>query len=41
MNETVDTNYIYKNEIDKACFRHDMAYGDLKIQQEEQLLIKF
>ena len=25
-----DTNYIYKNELDKACFQHDMAYGDLK-----------
>ena len=20
-----DTNYIYKNELDKACFQHDMA----------------
>ena len=28
--ETGDTNYIYKNELDKACFRHDMAYGDFK-----------
>ena len=28
--ETRDTNYIYKNELDKACFRHDMAYGDFK-----------
>ena len=28
--ETGDTNYIYKNEIDKACFQHDMAYGDFK-----------
>ena len=25
-----DTNYIYKNEIDKACFQHDMAYEDFK-----------
>ena len=24
------TNYIYKNELDKACFQHDMAYGDFK-----------
>ena len=23
--ETGDTSYIYKNEHDKACFRHDMA----------------
>ena len=28
--ETGDTNYIYKNELNKACFQHDMAYGDLK-----------
>ena len=25
-----DANYIYKNELDKACFQHDMAYGDFK-----------
>ena len=25
-----DTNYISKNELDKACFQHDMAYGDFK-----------
>ena len=28
--ETRDTSYIYKNELDKACFQHDMAYGDVK-----------
>ena len=28
--ETGDTNYTYKNELDKACFQHDMAYGDFK-----------
>ena len=28
--ETGDTNYIYKNEVDKACFQHDIAYGDFK-----------
>ena len=21
-------NYIYTNELDKACVQHDMAYGD-------------
>ena len=25
--QTGDTNYIYRNELDKACFQHDMAYG--------------
>ena len=28
--ETGDTRYICKNELDKACFQHDMAYGDFK-----------
>ena len=28
--QTGDTNYIYQNELDKACFQHDMAYGDFK-----------
>ena len=27
---TGDTTYIYKNELGKACFQHDMAYGDFK-----------
>ena len=28
--ETGDTSYIYKNELDKACFQHDISYGDFK-----------
>ena len=28
--QTGDTNYIYKNELDKACFQHDMAYSKYK-----------
>ena len=28
--ETWDTSYVYKYELDKACFQHDMAYGDFK-----------
>ena len=28
--ETRDTSYIYKNELNKAWFQHDMAYGDFK-----------
>ena len=27
--ETGDSSYIYKNELDKACFQH-MVYGDFK-----------
>ena len=28
--ETGDSRYIYKNELDKGRFQHDMAYGDFK-----------
>ena len=28
--ETGDTTYTYKNELDKACFQHDVAYGEFK-----------
>ena len=28
--QTGDSRYIYKNELDKACFQYDMAYGDFK-----------
>ena len=30
LKETGDSRYIYQNELDKACFQHDMAYGDSK-----------
>ena len=28
--ETEDSRYIYRNELDKPYFQHDMAYGDFK-----------
>ena len=28
--ETGDSRYIYQNELGKACFQHDMTYGDFK-----------
>ena len=28
--QTGDSRYICRNELDKACFQHDMAYGDFK-----------
>ena len=28
--DTRDTRYIYRNELDKACFQHDSAYADHK-----------
>ena len=29
--QTGNTDFIYKNELDEACFQHDMAYGKTKI----------
>ena len=28
--QTGNTNFIYRNELDKACFQHDMADGKSK-----------
>ena len=28
--DTVDSQYIYQNQLDKACFQNDMAYGNFK-----------
>ena len=28
--ETGDSRYIHQNKLDKACFQHDMAYGDFR-----------
>ena len=37
-----NTDFIYKNELDKACFQHDMAYGKskdlIKRTQSEKVL---
>ena len=30
LKEAGDTKYICRNQLDKACFQHDMAYGDFK-----------
>ena len=43
--QTGNTNFIYKNELDKACFQHDMACGkptDLakRTQSDKVLKIK-
>ena len=39
---TRNTDFIYKNELDKACFQHDMAYGEskdlIKITQSDKVL---
>ena len=39
--QTGDTNYIYKNELDKDCFAHDAAYSDSKDLTKKLLQIKF
>ena len=28
--QTGNTDFIYKNKLDKACFQHDMVYGKSK-----------
>ena len=28
--ETGDSRYVYRNELDKACFQHGLVYGDFK-----------
>ena len=30
MKEKGNSRYIYRNELDKACFQHDMAHGDFR-----------
>ena len=30
LKETGDTNYTYKNELDKACFQHGLVYEDFE-----------
>ena len=40
--QTGNTDYIYKNELDKVCFQHYMAYGEYKdlnkIRQSDKVL---
>ena len=39
---TGDSEYIYQNLVHKACFQHDMAYGDFKdLTRFKQLLINY
>ena len=38
-----DTNYIYRNELDKTCFQHDMAYSkykDLERRKQSDRVLK-
>ena len=40
--QTRNTDYIYKNDHDKPCFQHDVAYGkyidSIKITQSDKVL---
>ena len=39
--ETGDTRYVYKNNLDKACFQHDMAYNKYKYLNKRTQSDKF
>ena len=39
--QTGNSRYIYKNELDKACFQHDMAHGDFKDLKRRTAADKF
>ena len=34
--QTRNTNYIYKNNLDKASFQHDMTYGKYKKHSQKK-----
>ena len=35
-----NANCLYKNDLDKACFQHDMAYGDFKYLTRRSASVK-
>ena len=37
---TGDTNYIYKNDLDKACFQHNIAFAKYEDLTKKQNQIK-
>ena len=39
--QTENTDFIYRNELDKACFQYDMAYGKRKDLKKELNQIKY
>ena len=39
--ETQDSRHIYQNELDKACFPYDIAYGDFKDLTRKTVPIKY
>ena len=39
--QTGNTDYIFENDLDKACFLHDMAYDEFKYLAKTHNQIKF
>ena len=39
--KTGNAEYTYKNDVDKACFQHDMADGNFKDLNKKHNQIKF
>ena len=40
-NKTGDSQHIYQNKLNKVCFQHDMAYGDINDLTRRTVLIKY
>ena len=38
--QTGNTDFIYRNEVEKACFQQDMAYGKTKEQRSKKNSIR-
>ena len=39
--QTANTGFVDKNDLDKTCFQHEMAYLNANIWLKEHHLIKF
>ena len=39
--QTGNTDFIYRNKLDKACFQYDMAYGKSKVLTKRTQSDKF
>ena len=39
--QTRDSRYIYQSELDRACFQHDVVYGDAKSLNERRITDKY
>ena len=39
--QTGNTDFIYRNELDKACFQYDMAYGKSRLSKKNSIRQSF